>query len=96
MRISELFGVAADTVPPSVRVLLTQGQGRPLGLLVDEVLEVAEVDPARIAPVPRLATVLDPRFFRGLLSRRGRVILLMDAEGLAGFEQVVGFYAAAP
>lgn len=96
IRMGELFGVAADKVLPSARVLLTQGQGRPLGLLVDEVLEVAEVDPARIAPVPPIATLLNPRFFRGLFSRGGRVIVLMDAEGLAGFEQVAGFYAATP
>ena len=96
IRMGELFGVAAEGVPASARVLLTQGQGRPLGLLVDEVLEVAEVDPAKIAPVPALATLLNPRFFRGLFNREGRVILLVDEGGLAGFEQVVGFHAAAP
>ncbi|HYL80703.1 MAG TPA: chemotaxis protein CheW [Candidatus Acidoferrum sp.] len=96
IRMGELFGVAADGLPASARVLLTQGQGRPLGLLVDEVLGVAEVDPARIAPVPPMSTLLSPRFFRGLFSRNGRVILLVDGDGLAGFEQVVGFYAAAP
>lgn len=96
IRMGELFGVVAPGVPVSARVVLTQGQGRPLGLLVDEVLGVAEVDPAQIAPVPALATLLNPRFFRGLFSRDGRVILLVDEEGLAGFEQVVGFHAAAP
>jgi purine-binding chemotaxis protein CheW len=96
IRMGELFGDTVDKVLPSVRVLLTQGQGRPLGLLVDEVLEVVEVDPARIAPVPPLATLLNPRFFRGLFSREGRVIVLVDEEGLAGFEQVIGFYAATP
>lgn len=93
IRLGELFGIAMDKVLPSARVLLTRGQGRPLGLLVDEVLEVVEVDPARIAPVPPLATILSLRFFRGLFSRGGRVIVLLDEEGLAGFEQVVGFYA---
>jgi purine-binding chemotaxis protein CheW len=96
VRLGELFGVAADKMPFTARVLLTQGQGRPLGLLVDEVLEVVEVDPARIANVPAMATLLSPRFFRGLFSRDGRVILLIDQEGLAGFEQVVGFYAVVP
>lgn len=96
IRMGELFGVAVDALPASARVLLTQGQGRPLGLLVDEVLEVAEVDPARIAPVPPMSTLLSLRFFRGLISRNGRVILLMDGDGLAEFEQVIGFYATTP
>ena len=96
VRMGELFGVASDKLPSTARVLLTQGLGRPLGLLVDEVLEVVHVDPARIAKVPAMATLLSPGFFRGLFSRNDRVILLIDQEGLAGFEQVVGFYTVVP
>ncbi|MGE5850606.1 MAG: chemotaxis protein CheW [Candidatus Methylomirabilota bacterium] len=78
--------------PATARVLLTQGQGRAIGLLVDEVLEMAEVDPARISPVPALATLLDPTCFRGLYTRQDRVILLVNEDGLARLDEVVQFY----
>jgi purine-binding chemotaxis protein CheW len=80
-------------LPPSARVLLAQGQTGPLGLLVDEVLEVAELDPARIGPLPALATLLDPSFFRGLVARQGRIVLLVNEVGLGGLDEVVQFYA---
>ena len=79
--------------PPSARVLLTQGRARPLGLLVDEVLEMIEVDPARIGRLPALATLLDPSCFRGLFTRQDRIILLVNEDGLGGVDEVVQFYS---
>jgi len=61
---------------------------------VDEVLGMEEVDAARIAPVPRLATLLHPALFHGLFSRRGRVVLLVNEQGLGGLDEVAGFQAA--
>ncbi len=91
VRLGELFGVAADNVPPSARVLLIQGNGQPLGLLVDEVLEVVEVEPQCIAPMPRQATVLNPGLFRGLVGREGRVIILVNEDGLGSMAEVTRF-----
>jgi len=72
---------------------LTQGQARPIGLLVDEVLEMVEVDPGRIGAMPALATLLDPSCFRGLFTRQERIILLVNEDGLGGLDEVVQFYA---
>lgn len=91
LRLGELFGVSAERVSPSARVLLVQGNGQPLGLLVDEVQEVVEVEPHRIAPMPTQATELSPSLFRGLVSHGGRVILLIDADGLGSMTEVKGF-----
>lgn len=93
IRMRALFEDSPDEIPVTARVLLTQGQGRPIGLLVDEVLEMTEVEPTRIAPVPALATLLDPTCFRGLYTRQDRVILLVNEEGLARLDEVVQFYA---
>jgi chemotaxis signal transduction protein len=92
VRLSELFGVSANSVPPTSRVLLTQAQGKPLGLLVDEVTGMAEVDSARIARVPTLATLLNPAFFRGVFSRENRVVLLVSGDGLGTLDEVASFY----
>jgi chemotaxis signal transduction protein len=88
-----LFGGSHVGPAPSGRVLLAQGKAGPLGLLVDEVLEIAEVESACIGPLPALATLLEPSCFRGLFARQGRIILLIDEDGLAGLDEVVQLYA---
>ncbi len=94
IRMSALFEVPPGGASGTERVLLTQGRGRPLGLLVDDVLEMSEVDPARITPLPALASLLDPACFRGVFTRQDRIILLVNEDGLGGFDEVVHFYAA--
>lgn len=91
VRLGELFGVSADTVPPNARVLLTQGRGKPLGLLVDEVLGVVDIDSQRIAPMPALASVLNPAIFRGLVGKDDRVVILVSEDGLGGLTEVARF-----
>ena len=93
IRMRALFEESPAGFPPSARVLLTQGRARPLGLLVDEVLEMIEVDPARIGRLPALATLLDPSCFRGLFTRQERIILLVNEDGLGGVDEVVQFYS---
>ena len=94
IRMSALFEASPAGIPLTARVLLTQGQARPFGLLVDEVLEVAEMDPARVGPLPALATLLPPSCFRGLFTRQDHIILLVNEDGLGGLDEVVQFYAA--
>jgi chemotaxis signal transduction protein len=91
IRMNALFGVPEAGVPSMARVLLTIGERVALGLLVDEVLGLTAVDPSRIAPLPGLATLLDPRFFRGLFSRQNRVVLVVSEAGLAGLDEVSRF-----
>jgi purine-binding chemotaxis protein CheW len=91
VRLGELFGVSADTVSSNARVLLTQGRGTALGLLVDEVLEVVDIDPQRIAPMPAMASMLSPALFRGLVDRDDRVIILLSGDGLGDMAEVAHF-----
>jgi chemotaxis signal transduction protein len=60
--------------------------------LVDEVVGMTEANPARIAPVPALATLLNPAFFRGIFSQGDRVVLVLDGDGLGSMSEVVNFY----
>jgi purine-binding chemotaxis protein CheW len=89
-----LFEETQAAIPATARVLVTRAQGRLIGLLVDEVLEMAEVDPAQIAPLPALATLLPPACFRGLFTRQDRIILLLSEDGLGGIDEVAQFSAA--
>jgi purine-binding chemotaxis protein CheW len=95
IRLRALFEGGPAGIPPTARVLVTQGQARPIGLLVDEVLEMAEVNPARIGPMPVLATLLPPPCFRGLFARQDRIVLLVNEEGLGALDEVAQFHATA-
>ena len=94
VRLSALFGESTDRVSGTARVLLIQGHGRPLGLLIDEVIGVAEVDTRRIARMPGLATLLSPELFRGVCSRGTEIVTLISVDGLGKIPEVVGFAAA--
>jgi len=94
IRLRVLFEETQAAIPATARVLVTRAQGRLIGLLVDEVLEMAEVDPAQIAPLPALATLLPPACFRGLFTRQDRIILLLSEDGLGGIDEVAQFSAA--
>lgn len=91
VRMSELFGLSAERVLPTARVLLIQGQGRPLGLLVDEVLGVVDVNPQRVTAMPTQASLLSPGLFRGLFSRESQVVILLSEDGLGGMAEVGQF-----
>jgi chemotaxis signal transduction protein len=60
-------------------------------LLVDEVLGVVDVNPQRVAAMPRQASLLSPELFRGLFSREGQVFILLSEDGLAGMAEVAQF-----
>jgi chemotaxis signal transduction protein len=94
IRLGELFGTPGDRLPAGARVLLVHGRRSPLGLLVDEVLGMVGVDASRVASLPALATVLNPRFFCGLFKHQGRPVLLVSAEGLGEFDEIAQFSTA--
>lgn len=91
LRLGELFGNVADRVPPTSRVVLIQTPGRPVGLLVDEVLEMVEVAQGALARLPGLITLLSPSLFRGLFRREERIVLVLNEEGLGNLDEVAQF-----
>jgi len=94
VRLSQLFELPAAGSSPMARVLLTKTQSRPLGLLVDEVLEMAEVNPTEVGNLPALATLLPPSCFLGVFTRQERIIVLVNENGLANLDEVSQFRVA--
>lgn len=93
IRMRALFDVTPDETSAAARVLVVHEGERTVGLLVDEVLGVADVDPQRISLLPAMATLLDPALFRGVVVRQDRLVVLVSERGLAEFEEVGAFYA---
>ena len=89
LRMWLLFGDTRTEASETARVLLAKGKTRSFGLLVDEVLEMVEVDGSQIAPLPTLATILDPACFRGVITHQERVVLLVSEDGLDSLDEVI-------
>lgn len=96
LRLRELFQLPSSMIPGSARVLLARGGGQPVGLLVDEVLDVIEVERDRVLPFPVMASTLDPRLFRGVTRWQGRPLLVVDGEGVGQLDLVERFRADQP
>jgi purine-binding chemotaxis protein CheW len=79
-----------------VEVALEDGM-HPLGVIVDAVNEVLEVEPDRIEPRPGFGAGLRDDFVAGMLSLDGRFVVVLDLECVlspAELEQLVGACAA--
>lgn len=77
------FGLDDDGRPEAgVRIIVFRAGEQWLGALVDAVLEVVNIDPARLSPPPPLFRGLKAEYVRGLLHRDGRMIILLEMERL--------------
>ncbi len=93
IRMRALFDVSPGETSATARVLVIHEGDRTVGLLVDEVLGMTEVDPQRICPLPAMATLLDPALFRGVVAHQDHLLVVLNERGLAEFEEVGAFHA---
>jgi len=61
------------------RIFIVEDRNEFIGLLVDRVDEVVEVEPESWQPPPASANWGQTRFFKGVYRQRGRAITLLDA-----------------
>jgi purine-binding chemotaxis protein CheW len=72
------FGQGTTEATPLHVVIVTQICGRPVGLLADQVLDIVDVDPSRIQPVPRIAEAAQSDFLSGLVNIDSGMVALID------------------
>ena len=65
--------------------VMVDGERTVLGALADSVREVIELDPASIAPAPRIGATLRTEFITGIGTHDGRFVTVLDIERV--FEQ---------
>lgn len=63
---------------PETRILIVEGQGEPIGLLVDRVADTANVNTADIQPAPANVHGGQGRNVRGVCRCGGRLVALLD------------------
>ena len=80
------LGFPATDPGPDSRISIVEDGGEFIGLLVDRVDEVAEVERDRWQPPPANVNCGQARFFKGVCRAGGRVITLLDAGQLLAEE----------
>ena len=76
------FGQGMTEATPLHIVIVVQIDGRQVGLLADRVLDIVNVEPAKIQPVPRVAEVARVDFLSGLVTVESGMIALIDLSRL--------------
>ncbi len=91
LSLASLWGWSHGGARAAPHVIVVEEGSHRWGLLVDEVREIVEVDRERIDPMPEAVTLVDPRYFRGVLPWSGRVVILIDERGVTQMvEQEIG------
>ncbi|TDP71374.1 chemotaxis protein CheW [Roseateles toxinivorans] len=72
----------------STVVIVLNVRSRVMGVVVDSVSDVLELDPASIKPAPEVSSSMDTRFITGISRVGERMLILMDIQGLMSSEQM--------
>jgi len=73
-----ILGFGRSTITPDSRVFVIEDRGEFLGVLVDRVSEVIEVEPVREDSLPVNIAAGQARFFKGICRAGGRVIAVLN------------------
>jgi len=76
------LGLARLVPGPETRVFIIEDSGEFIGVLVDRVGEVVEMEAGQLAPPPANVGQTQSRFFKGVYRGRGKVITLVDVHQL--------------
>lgn len=76
------FKLGSKEPDKETRIILTELEtGLVVGMIVDAVKEVFQVDSAEIGDVPKIgAPNMDQRFIKGVTNKKGTLVILLDAE----------------
>lgn len=78
----------AEICATTVVVVLNDSAKQPLGLIVDGVAEVYELEAEQIKPAPRLSLTQCQPFIKGIAQVKSRHLILIDVEALFDVNQL--------
>lgn len=82
------FGMG-ETVPHEKNVVIILAIGdKTIGILVDTVSDILDIDKSEIKPAPMMETNLDDKFVDGIISQEDRMVVLLNVENLFGNEAI--------
>lgn len=76
------FGLPQRQSTPMTRIIVIEAQQQIIGILVDSVAEVVDIDVAEIETAPNVGNEETARYIDGVVSRDDRLLILVDLNKL--------------
>ncbi len=81
------FGLASVKTDDSSRVVIIESEDQVVGILVDSVAEVVDLQPSEIETAPNVGTEESAKFIQGVASHDGELLILVDLNKLLSDEE---------
>ncbi len=75
--------------PQKERVIVTKMHGEKIGLLVDSVKKIVNIEEKEIAPAPSIFKGLKPEYIKGIGKILDRLIIILNLDNLLTSEEVI-------
>lgn len=75
-----ILGLPRQDISDSSRNVVIQSHDEQIGLLVDRIADIVNVDPEEIEPAPANIDGVGGRFFRGVYTMPDSILVLLDVE----------------
>jgi purine-binding chemotaxis protein CheW len=89
------FGMPEVEPTKETRIVVAESPSTRVGLIVDSVSEVLLVPTDAVEPTPAVAGGADAEYLRGIAKLGGRLVLLLELDGLFGVEERTALAGAA-
>jgi purine-binding chemotaxis protein CheW len=76
------FGLAAAALGDNTVIIVLNVAEHLLGVVVDGVSDVIDIDVAGVKPVPNMGATVDTRYLKGLVTHGEQMVMLLDVEQL--------------
>ncbi|HEY1148296.1 MAG TPA: chemotaxis protein CheW [Pseudoduganella sp.] len=84
------FGRAPSQIGRRSCIVIVEAEGIVIGVLVDAVNAVLDIDPADVEPAPSFGARLRNDFIVGVGKWNGRLVILLNMDAVLALEEIVG------
>jgi purine-binding chemotaxis protein CheW len=84
------FGLSTADLTDNSRIVIIEGEGQVVGILVDSVAEVVELRESQIDTAPNVGNEETARYIQGVYTREGSLLIVVDINRLLTDEEWSG------
>lgn len=81
------FNLPAKEPDESTKIIVAYSNGMKIGIVVDAVKEILNIDESQIEEMPKLLTGIDRRYIKSVSKAGGRMVILIDLDLLVSDEE---------
>jgi purine-binding chemotaxis protein CheW len=78
INLKKRLNLSHDEVDEKARVMIVELTSQNAGLIVDQVSEVVRITPCDIKEAPKMTSVIDNQYIKGVVYHKDRMLILLD------------------